>query len=182
MLAHHAKDVPFNLFCISDMHYTQASAQGGPDGLLRMNYKGLLGTNPDQTISHVKPAYYAAQTVFAIFDDTVKRIPEYPFTTTALRGIAVAGYRIETRGGQIVTLWFNDAPPAEVNGVTRANVTLRAGKFTEPVLVDVRTSTVYSLTKAQWAEGQDGVTFRDLPLYDSPMLIAERAAIQLVAK
>lgn len=182
LLAHHAKDVPMNLFTMSDMHYTQVTNQTTVDGVLRMNYKGLLATNPDQTIAHVKPAYYAAQTVFSIFDDTVKRIREYPFTTTALRGVAITGYRSETRGGQIVTLWFNDAPPAEANGVTRARVTLRAGKFTEPVLVDVRTSTVYALPKAQWTEGKDGVTFRDLPLYDSPVLIAERAAIQVVAK
>ncbi len=182
LLAHHAKDVPMNLFTMSDMHYTQVTNQTTVDGVVRMNYKGILATNPDQTIAHVKPVYYVAQTVFAVFDDTVKRIREYPFTTTALRGVGITGYRSETRGGQIVTLWFNDAPPAEANGVTRANVTLRAGKFTEPVLVDVRTSTVYALPKTQWAEGKDGVTFRDLPLYDSPMLIAERALIQLVAK
>jgi hypothetical protein len=181
LLAHHAKDIPMNLFTLSDMHYTQASNQVTVDGIVRMNYKGLLATNPDQTISHVKPVYYAAQTVFAVFDDTVKRIPDYPFTTTATRGVAVAGYR-NRAGAQIATLWFNDAPPAEANGVTLANVTLRAGKYTEPVLVDVRTSTVYALPKTQWTEGKDGVTFRAVPLYDSPILIAERAAIPVVAK
>lgn len=178
MLAHHAKDVPFNLFTISDMHYTQASNQAGADGVLRMNYKGLLGTNPDQTVSHVKPVYYAAQTVFAIFDDTVKRIREYPFTSTALRSVALTGYRTE-KGGQIVTLWFNDAPPAQANGVTLADVTLRAGKFTEPVLVDVRTSTVYALPTGMWSQAAAGVTFRSLPLYDSPVLIAEASALRI---
>ena len=180
LLAHRAKDVPMNLFTISDMHYTQATNQVTVDGVVRMNYKGLLATNSDQTIAHVKPVYYAAQTVFAVFDDTVKRIPEFPFTSTALRGLAVTGYQ-NAAGAQIVTLWFNDAPPGEANGITLATVTLRAGKFTAPVLVDVRTSTVYALPKANWAAAPDAVTFRDVPLYDSPMLIAEKAALRLVA-
>ncbi len=177
LLAHRAKDVPMNLFCISDMHYTQASNQGSPDGVLRMNYKGLLGTNSDQTVSHVKPAYYAAQTVFAVFDDTLVRIPDYASTSTALRGLALSGYRRTSDGAQVVALWFSDAPPADANGVSLADVTLKAGKFTDPVLVDVRTSTVYALPKATWTQSPTGTVFRALPVYDSPMLIAERAVL-----
>ena len=182
LLAHRAKDVPMNLFSLSDLHYTTASAQGGADGLLRMNYKGLLATNPDQTIAYAKPAYYAAQTVFSVFDDTVQRIPDFPFTSTALRGLAVSGYRRAGDGAQVVALWFHDAPPAEANGVSLADVTFKAGKFTEPVLVDVRTSTVYALPRDRWEQGSAGTVFRALPLYDSPMLIAEKALLRLASK
>jgi hypothetical protein len=181
LLAHHAKDVPMNLFALSDMHYTAGSNQGGADGKLRMNYKGLLATNPDQTVAYVKPAYYAAQTIFAIFDDTLPRVKDYAFSTTALRGVALSGYRRERDGAQVVALWFNDAPPADANGVSLANVTLPAGKFTEPVLVDVRTSTVYALPKANWTQSEKGAVFRALPIYDSPMLIAEKAAVGITA-
>lgn len=181
LLAHHAKDVPMNLFTLSDLHYTTASAQGGVDGMLRMNYKGLLATNPDQTVAYVKPAYRAAQTVFAVFDDTLVRVADYPFVTTALRGIALSGFRRERDGAQVVALWFNDAPPADANGVSLANVTLPAGKFTEPVLVDVRTSTVYALPKASWTQSEKGTVFRALPIYDSPVLIAEKAAVGITA-
>jgi hypothetical protein len=177
LLAHRAKDVPMNLFTLSDMHYTTASAQGGADGVLRMNYKGLLGTNPDQTISHLKPAYSAAQTVFSIFDDTLVRIPDYASSSTALRGLALSGYRRTSDGAQVAALWFSDAPPADANGVSLADVTLKDGKFTEPVLVDVRTSTVYALPKGTWTQGAAGTVLRAVPIYDSPMLIAERAAL-----
>jgi hypothetical protein len=147
-----------------------------------MNYKGLLATNPDQTIAYAKPAYYAAQTVFSVFDDTVQRIPDFPFTSTALRGLAVSGYRRAGDGAQVVALWFHDAPPAEANGVSLADVTFKAGKFTEPVLVDVRTSTVYALPRDRWEQGSAGTVFRALPLYDSPMLIAEKALLHLASK
>ncbi|MBI4626282.1 MAG: hypothetical protein HY736_24065 [Verrucomicrobia bacterium] len=177
LLAHRAKDVPMNLFTISDMHYTQYHS--GPEGVLRMNYKGLLGTNPDQTISHVKPAYYAAQTVLAIFDGTLKRISEFPYTSTALRGLALSGYRRDSDGAQVVAYWFSDAPPAEANGVSLADVALRDGRFKDPVLVDVRTSTVYALPPDHWKQGANGVTIRALPVYDSPMLIAESSIVRL---
>jgi hypothetical protein len=39
----------------------------------------------------VKPAYRAAQAVFSIFDDALVRVPKYPFTTTALRALALTG-------------------------------------------------------------------------------------------
>lgn len=181
LLAHRAKDVPMNLFTLCDLHYTTASAQGGADGVLRMNYKGLLATNPDQTVAYIKPAYFAAQTVFAIFDDTLTRVSEFPFTTTALRGLALSGYRRANDGAQVVALWFNDAPPAEANGVSLAEVTLKAGKFTDPVLVDARTSTVYALPRDRWTQTATAAVFRALPIYDSPILIAEKSTLRLHA-
>lgn len=181
MLAHRAKEVPCNLFTMSDMHYTQGNnTSGNPDGVLRMNYKGLLGTNPDQTISHVKLAYYAAQSVFAIFDDHLVRRVSYPYVSTALRGVALTGYERQTGGGQVAAYWFNDAPPAEANGVTLFDLTLPKGRFTDPVLVDLRTSTVYALPKDRWSQDAAGAKFRGLPVYDSPMLIAERSVLGLV--
>ncbi len=182
LLAHHAKDVPMNLFSLSDMHYTTASAQGGPDGLLRMNYKGLLATNPDQTVAYAKPSYFAAQTVFALFDDTLRRVSDYPFTTTALRDVALSGYARAGDGAQVVALWFHDAPPADANGVSLATFTLKAGKFTDPVLVDVRTGTVYAIPRDRWTQAAAGAVFRDLPVYDSPVLIAEKSVLQIDPK
>jgi hypothetical protein len=181
MLANRAKEVPFNLFTMSDMHYTQGNnTSGDPDGVLRMNYKGLVGTNPDQTVSHVKLAYYAAQSVFAIFDDALVRRASYPFTSTALRGLALSGYEHQPDGAQVVAYWFNDSPPAEANGVTGVDLTLPKGKFTDPVVVDLRTSTVYALPRDRWSQDAAGATFRGLPVYDSPMLIAERRVLGLV--
>ncbi len=178
MLAHHAKDVPFNLFTMSDMHYTQYHRE--PDGALRMNHKGLLATNPDQTIAYAKPSYFAAQSVFAIFDATFRRIQDFPWTSTSLRGLSVSAYQREQDGAQVVAYWFSDAPPAQANGVTLADLAVRHGRFKEPVLVDLRTSTVYAIPASRWSQAADGARFKDLPMYDSPLVIAERAALGIV--
>lgn len=177
LLAHRAKDVPMNLFTMSDLHYRQANgSSGAADGVLRMNYKGLLATNPDQSISYAKPVYSAAQSTFALFGDAVKRLPDFTAQTSALRSVAVAGYRHDD-GGQLVTLWFNDAPPSEANGTTPADLTLAQGQFAEPTLIDLRTSTVYVIPRENWTQGPAGAAFRALPLYDSPVVIAERRVV-----
>lgn len=175
LLAHSAKDVPCNLFTISDMHYNHYHREAGD--ALRMNYKGLLATNPDQTISHAKLAYYAAQNVFSIFDSNLKRLPDYRFNSTFLRGLSVTGYEQAVGGGQVVALWFNDAPPAEPNGFTRGDVTLPLGRFIEPVLVDLLTGKVRALPAGSWTKVEQGVVFHGLPVYDSPVLIMERKAL-----
>lgn len=190
MLAHHALDVPFNLFTLSDLHYTQATVNRRPvdgapraegrHGELRLNHKGLLGTNPDMSISHVKPSYTAAQSVFALFDAGLVRLPDFPFTSTSLRALALTAYS-RADGAQVVAYWFNDAPPSEPNGATFARLTLPRARFTAPVLVDLRSSTVYAVPTGSWTQDASGATFRDLPFYDSPLLLAERRAIPLAA-
>lgn len=177
MLAHRAKDVPFNLFTIADIHYTHYHREAGDS--LRMNYKGLLATNPDQTISHAKIAYAAAQNVFAIFDDTLRRVPEYPVSHTSLRQVAASAYQRETDGAQVIALWFDDAPPGEANGVTRADFTFPGGRFTEPVWVDLLTGSVRALPAGSWTQNDAGASFAALPVYDAPVLIAEKAVLSI---
>lgn len=180
MLAHHVKGVAFNLFTLSDLHYRQRNnTSGAADGTLRMNYKGLVGTNPDQTVSHVKQAYYAAQSVFSLFDDTLVQIADFPFTTTALRGVSLSAFRRVGGNGQVIAYWFSDAPPAEANGVTRVTLKLPKADLQNPVLVDLRSSTVYEVPVASYTREKEGMVFRELPLYDSPLLLADRSAVPL---
>jgi hypothetical protein len=171
MLAHHAKDVPVNLFTISDMHYRDT------EGRVRMNYKGLLGTNPDQSISHVKPAYHAAQHVMTIFDASLKRREAVAYTTTALRGLAVNGYSDEA-GHQAVVYWFNDAPPDDTTGTTPIGLNVRGAAFQNPVLVDLKTGAVYGPLTGAWEQSDEGAGFKRLPAGDWPLLIVERALVQ----
>lgn len=171
MLAHRAAGVPFNLFTIADMRYLR-------DGVPAVNHKGLLATEADGAISRAKRAYFAAQHAFTLFDDMLQRIPEYPFSTTSLRRVALTGYE-RASGEQVVAFWNDDAPPADANGVTLIDVTLPNGRFKEPVLVDLLTGAVHALPERSWRMEAQGVTFTGLPVYDAPLVLAERAAVRL---
>lgn len=164
MLAHRAKDVPFNLFTLMELDY---------DG--KLNTKGKLKSNKDKTVERPKPAYFAAQNVFAIFDDTVTRIQDFSFTVSGGARLAVVGYQ-NKQSKPIITLYLNGAVPGESNQTTPLDITLPTVKFTQPIYADLRTGIVYSLPKENWSAKDDGIILRQIPLYDSPIIIAEKDA------
>lgn len=167
MLVHRGRDIPMSLFALSDM-VTR------PFGGVQINHKGLLAAREDHSIAYVKPAYRAAQAVYSIFDDTLALVAPFPSTSTALRQVTASGYRRAGDGAMAVAYWFDDAPPAEANGVDRIQLALPEARFTNPVLVDLRTARIHAVPRAAWSTEGQGSVFRDLPVYDSPLLLIER--------
>ncbi|MBW3631081.1 MAG: hypothetical protein KY464_17550 [Gemmatimonadetes bacterium] len=160
------RDIPSSIFSIVDMKY--------PD---EMNMKGLLRANEDLTVAYAKPAYYAVQNLAAIFDDRLERIPDYGYRARANRTLSVFGYRDRATGAQVVTVWFDDEVPSDVNDKTPLDITFEGGRFTDPVYVDLREGRIFDIPDAAWSRSDAGVTFRGVPVYDSPVLIAERSQI-----
>jgi hypothetical protein len=171
MLAHRGKDVPFSLFTLMELRY--------PTG---WNSKGLLKANEDMTVARPKPAYFAAQRVFAVFDDSLARIPEFNATTNDKTTLAAFAYRKKEGEGTIVTVWFSGAPPVDANTTAPVDLTFHGVTFTEPVYVDLLSGKVHAIPSDQWSAEDDAVTFKQVPLYDSPILIADRAALPIDAK
>jgi hypothetical protein len=169
MLAHHAKDVPFSLFTMIDLHYRRG-------GTVDMNYKGLLASREDQSVDHVKPAYGAVQRVFAIFDDTLERVTDFTCTSSATRSLAASAYVNHKTGAQVVALWFRDDKPSDSNARTSVDLTFSGARFDEPVYVDLLTGEVRALPRTE-----AGSSFGRIPLYDSPILIAEKSALPIDA-
>jgi hypothetical protein len=163
MLAHHGQGYPFNLFTLMDLHYPG-----------RVNTKGLLEANPDGTVAREKLAYRAARNVFAVFDDTLRRVPDFRFTASGAPKVAVHGYRHEATGAAVVAVWLSGAAPVESNATTDVDLTFPGLTFREPVRVDLLNGKVFALP----VDG-DGGAFTRIPIYDSPILIAEKSAIPL---
>lgn len=178
MLTHYAHGMPYNLFTLCDLSYASTTHNG-------LNPKGLLRANPDKTIACAKPAYFAAQSVFAIFDDTWKPDPAPRFTFADKNLDArLTRYGIKHTSDEAgaFLLWFGDKTPAASNAVTPVTVTVANAKFTEPLLVDLRTGVAYAIPSDHWKQDKDGTTFTALPVYDSPVLIAEKASLPLPPK
>ena len=172
MLAHHGKDVPFNLFTLCELKYAQKNMTG-------FNRKGLLRCNDDKTVAAPKLAYFAAQRVFSIFDSTLERVRDFKFTTTSDEKLAVFGYRKKGSDALIATVWLNGAPPTDSNRTTLVDLTFHASRFTAPVYADFVTGNVHEIPRSRWSAKDGNVTFKQLTLYDSPVLIAEKAALTI---
>lgn len=163
MLAHHAKDVPFNLFTLMELQY--------PD---RLNTKGLLKSRPDGTVERPKPAYFAAQHVFAVFDDSLERIADLECESSVTNKLAVFGWRKKAGGAPIVAAWFSGHTPSESNDLVPVDLALKGVTFKDPVYADLLTGRVYALPA-----GSVGPALKGIPVYDSPILIAEKSALPL---
>ncbi len=162
------RDIPSSYFAIMDMKY--------PD---EMNMKGLLKSTEDQTVEYAKPAYYALQNLAAVFDNQLRRIEDYTFPTDSSNSLSVFGYENKHSGAQIVTIWLDGEIPGNSTEKTLMDLTLPKGRFENPCYVDLRTGRVYTIPNENWSLKSTSCRFKQVPCYDSPILIAEQNALPL---
>lgn len=167
LLAHRAIDAPMSLFTLSEFSYPKRG----------LNTKGLLQTNPDLTIKRPKPAYFAAQAVFTLFDGATSRRPDFSYTVDSGKGWAASAY--DRAGGNMVAIWNGSESPVDANSLVFVQARFKGIAFAHPVWVDLRTGLVSPVpAEACHQDGGDTV-IAGLPLYDSPILIADAAVIPL---
>ena len=188
MLGDLGHDVESSVFTICDFNHVGRE----------INRKGLLRANAGKKVLAVKRAYYAVQNVVSVFDSNVTRVAEPAITNV---DISVAYYEYRNRSGlPIYAFWScgrperqnSSANPRERRYVTvylrpedsfetRPTVfTVRGRPMKDPVWVDLLTGRIYAYPKGNMREA-DGETFYiDVPVYDSPCLLTERAALDLM--
>lgn len=186
MLSNLGHDVESSVFTIADIAYTS-----GPIKLL--NIKGLLQSDSTKKIIRPKLAYQSVQTVAAIFDNSVERIKDVHFTynKNAIpekeavlytqgtdRSLAVYGYQHQKTKQQVYTIWSNEGIPLNTNEVKALDFSFINGNFSEPVFVDVITGKVYDIPKSNWSKEGNIFNFKKIPVYDGPILIADKSLIQ----
>jgi len=182
------RDIPSSYFAICDMVYLVTESgrdsdlrQGEAEVRKRVNFKGLLAVNPeDKTVDHAKVAYRAVQHITAIFDNTVKRIAGYACRVSGggeKNTYSAFGYRA-AGGGRIVTLWRDGDKPGVRPEKELLTVTVEDGQFNQPVWIDMLSGEVYRIPGSAWQWQGSQVTFRNMPVYDHVVLIAEQAAIR----
>ena len=154
-----------NIFQISDMY--------GYNNSGKSNTKGLLKINPDKSIDHAKPAYYAMQHVTALFDSRITRIKDFKCTVSGSESAAAYAYRRKGGKGQLVTIWLDGKTPADDHPVKQVDITIQDGGFRHPVYVDMLSGNIYEIPAGAWSRQGSSCTFRNIPLYDAPVLIAE---------
>ncbi len=183
MLENLGNDIQCSIFSIAEMQYK------GNGPIQKKNVKGLLRTNAQNQVTGCKQAYYAVQNVTAVFDDSLERIRNASYTNNLTeddgnrywistdRSIAVYGYQHKESKKRIYTIWRDDSIPEDESKVTFSDFAFGKSGFEDPVLVDVLTGGVYEIPADQ--KGREGTIdrFRKIPVYDSPVLIAERSLI-----
>lgn len=186
MLTDLGQDIESSVFGLVEMNYTF-----GP--INRLNFKGILKSDASLRVIRPKTAYYAIQNVTSVFDDTLERIRtlEHSHNTAAAgpdaalyshttdRRLSVYGYRHKRTGKQIYTVWNGENVPGNSNDLSLQDITLTNVNIDQPVWVDVITGGVHEIPAAQVTRKGASVTFRGIPVYDAPILIADRQLISM---
>jgi hypothetical protein len=165
------REIPSSYFSIMDLKY--------PD---EMNRKGLLYATEEKTVKYRKPAYHAMQHVTSIFDHSLKLISDYPYLVKSGKSLSLFAYQEKSSGQQIVTVWFDGQIPSDNNDKMNLDFTFTSGKFSNPVFVDLRTGEVFAIPQSNIEKQGTRIIFSDIPVYDSPVAIADQSLIQVAAE
>ena len=164
-----------------------------------INLKGLLRANVNKEVIAVKRAYYAVQNVVAVFDDTLARVKESPFGT---KDASMSTYEYRKESGERLFVFWTHGRDITLAGGTAGVLGEGQGPLTyvrpgdsfetrpavfnyngapleDPVWVDLFTGRVYAFPKQDMLVHSCGVTFVNVPVYDSPCLLTERSALDV---
>lgn len=142
-----------------------------------VNTKGLIKAKKDNSVNYLKPSYFAYQNVTSIFDHSLVRIPNYSYTSNSKLSLSVYAYQVKNFNYQVVTIWEDGETPNNSTRKTNINFKFASGNFTDPVYVDMRTGNVYDIPDSNWDRNGSQCTFKNIPVYDSPILISDKSLI-----
>ncbi len=188
MLADLGHDIECSILGIIDMNYPKT----GP--ITRLNVKGIIESDSTKKALRPKMAYYAMQNVASVFDHSLVRIkrlePTYNinsknhanknlYNKSTDRSISVYGYQHATTKKQLYAIWNDEFIPTDSNTTRKISFTFLNGSFDQPVYVDMITGNIYDIPAEKWSKNGNKYIFKDIPVYDAPILIADKSLINL---
>jgi polysaccharide biosynthesis protein PslG len=166
MAGDRVRNIPSSVFTIIDLRYCEL-----------LQSFGLIRSNLLHEIIYKRPAYYAVQHMAGFFDDSVTSIGELKYESNSPRKMTIAGFRKE--GKSVVLVWYNDRIPSDELKWDMVDVTIKKAIFQNPVYVEMITGKVFEIDKSAWKTEGDITKWTQLPVWDSPVMIAERSQVEL---
>ncbi|MCE5345548.1 MAG: glycoside hydrolase [Bacteroidales bacterium] len=166
MAGDRVRDIPSSVFTIIDLRYYNM-----------LQSFGLIRSNLLHEFIYKRPSYYGVQHIAGFFDDSARAQGELKYESNTSRKIAVAGFKKE--GSPIVLIWYKDQIPGDDLKWDLVDITIKGTNFKDPVYVEMITGKVYEINKAALKNKGGDVSFSKLPVWDSPVMIAERLQVKL---
>ena len=168
--------IPCSVFTMIDLKYT-----------FMLQSFGLIRSNLLKEFVYRRPSFYAMQNVFGLLDDEV--LPAGVVTNagfeitsrfdpreTTARTLTCAKFMRDNR--PIRFYWYSDSPPADMLGFDR--ITIKVPEHIKrPTWIDMITGRAFEIPAEKVKYGKNWTVFTDLPMWDSPILIADRTSVPL---
>ena len=171
-----SRGIPSSVFTMIDLQYT-----------FMLQSFGLVRSNTLKEFVYRRPSWYAMRNVYSLFDDDthpLELVVGQPAEIVRRSDPRDAAKRELTRasftrlGRPQHFFWYSNERPS--NRLELDRVVIRVpGRIAEPVWVDMITGRVCEIPlESVRAEGGETVLF-DVPMWDSPVLVADRAAVSV---
>ena len=178
MLGDYVREIPSSVFNICDYFHP---------GFGIANY-GLLRADSQRNVIAIKRAFYAVRNVVSVFDSEIARVPRRVSSPES----SLQLWEFRRRGAPLFVFWTSGEWAEEKDGAWKMkykrpgdSMEKRPVVFSwpgaplhEPVWVDLLTGEVCA-AQGSMVTCAEGVMFLNVPVYDSPCVITERAAIDI---
>jgi len=169
MAGDRVRNIRTSIFTIVDLKY--------PDMLQSF---GLLRANLLHEIIYKRPSYYGVQHMASVFDDTVTPVGELEYQSWNSREMTAA--KFQKGESPILLLWYKDRVPDDNLKWDILDITIKDINFKDPVYVEMISGKVYELKSSDWSNKGKNVTFENLPVWDSVIMITERSNVTMKTK
>ncbi len=159
-------DIETSVFTIIDIYYKPV-----------LNTKGLIESDVTMAAIRPKVAYYAVQNIASIFDNSLVLKSGFKHSTTNEESLSVYGYQHKVTKNDLVVLWLDGENASNSFKTTAVTITFDNCNLKNPVWVDLMTGSVHEITSNQITRVGSSFTFTNIPLYDAPIMIVDRGAV-----
>jgi hypothetical protein len=160
------RNIPSSVFTIIDLKYINM-----------LQSFGLIRSNLLNEFIYKRPSYYAVQHMVSFFDDDVLSFGELESESSSSRKTTIAGFRKDKKS--VILIWYSDRIPNDEIEWDPVDMKVKNFTFKDPVYVEMITGRVYELDKKDWNVVGNDTGFRNLPLWDSVLMIAEKSALDI---
>ena len=171
MIGDAGRGIPSSVFTICD--YTHVGREP-------LATYGLLRANENREVIAVKRAFRAVQNVVTLIDSKAKLLGRRSFS----KDPTLEFWEWTKDGKRMIFFWdHKDAKTVQPSESFELRpIVLNAPKgispIEDPVWIDLLTGRVYEFPKENVLVHSTGVTYIDVPAYDSPCVLSERSAIR----
>ncbi len=160
--------VPSSVFTICDFNHIGR----------QINRKGLLLADENHRVIRPKLVYWAIRNMTTLFNDGLELLPGGCGVRAANRMHAFAMTRKSDQAHQVV-YWDRSGTPGEGDFLGRADLMVAGFQLVDPVVIDPLSGAVYEFPKEKVCPVAGRTLYLDAPCGDSPLVLADRAMIQL---
>lgn len=166
-LTHFSMGIPYSFFTMVDLNY----------GWMLQSF-GLVRMNGNKEPVYLRPKYHAVQHVTSIFTPELSATDAVKVSVDSNKEYFTTGI---SKDGQNIgfLVWNCGERPGSSLERQLVDVRVKGAEFKDPVYVDLLSGYVHELAFDS-THGSTG--FKELPLWDSPVLVIERSVIEIAPK